>query len=105
VDVVPASAHKLLAARRIGPRLVIAPEPRILFLEPVGFIAPVAVFQFEGNCPEEARVPLAHIASQKEGTNVLPDTVVKVGIPALGLIFDRLPTDKDVCLLYTSRCV
>ena len=33
---------------------------------------------------------------QEEGADILADTVVDVGVPALGLIFKWFPADKDV---------
>jgi hypothetical protein len=62
----------------------------------LGFLAPVLVFEFKGNCAEKAGPSFADITGKEKGTDVLADTVVEVGMPALGLVFERLPADKDV---------
>ena len=96
MDIIPAVADEFLAAGGIGARLFFAPEPGIVGFGALGFGAAVFVFEFERNRAEKAGSSFADITCQEKGADVLADAVVEVGVPALGLLFERLPADKDV---------
>ena len=93
---IPTSTDEVLAALGIGARFLLAPEPGVIGLGTLGFIAAVLVFEFERDCAEETCPLLPHIACQEKGTDVLADAVVEVGMPPLGLVFDGFPADKDI---------
>ena len=96
MHVVPAVTDACLTTAWIRARLSFAPEPGIFLLWSAGLGASVFVFESERNGAEDARALFADIAGKEEGADVLADAVVEVGVPALGLVFERFPADKDV---------
>ena len=96
MDIIPTVADEFFAAGGVGARLFFAPEPGIVGFGAGGFGASVFVFECERNSAEQARSLFANVACQEEGADVLADAVVEVGVPALGLLFDRFPADEDV---------
>jgi len=93
VDVIPAVADEFFPAGGISTRFYFAPEPGVVGFWARGFGAAVFVFEREWNSTEQASSFFADISGKKEWADVLPDAVVKVRMPALGLVFDGLPAD------------
>ena len=96
MHVIPAGADVCLTTAWIRARLRFAPEPGIVLLRSAGLGASIFVFERERHAAEEARALFADIASKQKGADVLADAVVEVRVPALGLLFERFPADKDV---------
>lgn len=74
-----------LDARRIGARCFFTPEPGVIGFGAMGFGAAVFIFEFQGNRTEKTGTAFADVSGQKEGADILADTIVDVGVPALGL--------------------
>ena len=106
MNVVPAVADEVFPAGGIGAGLFFAPELGIVGFGAVGFGASVFVFKGKWDGTEEACSLFAHIASEEEGADVLADAVVEIGVPALGLLLERLPADEDVerGFAFEDRC-
>ena len=96
MHIIPAVADACLTTAWIRARLSFAPEPGIFLLRSAGLGAEIFVFERKRHAAEEARPLFADIASKKEGADVLADAVVEVRVPALGLLCERFPADKDV---------
>jgi hypothetical protein len=91
-------AVELVAAGEVGGFLIPRPEPRELVLGAVGLRAAVLVPLDARRGPQDAR--LLGLRTERAGghkrPDVKPDAVVDVGIPADGLLGERLPADEDV---------
>ena len=96
MNIIPAIADKVFSALRVGARLFFAPEPRIVLFRTVRFGASVLVFQVSGTVRKRPAPLFADITGEEEGADVLANAIVEVWVPALGLLFERLPADEDV---------
>jgi len=96
MDVVPARAHILFAADRVGARFIFTPEPRVLVFGPNGLGAAILVVQLEWHRTEQPRAFATHITGHQKRPDVLADAVVEIGVPADRLILQRLPPHEDV---------
>ena len=81
MDIIPPIADEVFAAGGISPRFFFAPEPGVVGFGAGGLLAAVFVFECERNGAEQARSSFADITCQQEGSDVLADTVIDVGMP------------------------
>jgi hypothetical protein len=86
VNIIPAGTDKVFPSGGVGAGVLFTPEPRVIGFGAPGLGAAIFVFEFERNRAEQAGPSFANIACQEEGADVLPNAVVEVGVPALGLV-------------------
>lgn len=65
--------------------------------------APVFVPVDVGSVAQDTRTSLPHVRHGEEGTNIEAYAVVKVRVPADGLLLERLPAHKDVVGLFAFQ--
>lgn len=84
--IIPSCSDEVFPTIGVGARFFFAPDPAIVGFGAMGFDAPVLIFEFERNRAKKAGSSFAYIACQEEGTDVLTDAIVEVGIPTLSLV-------------------
>ena len=85
MNIVPAISNNFFPTGGISTRFFFAPEPGIVRLGAGGFGSAVFVFEREWDSAEEARSSFPDVSCQEEGSDVLTNAVVEIGMPALGL--------------------
>ena len=96
MDIIPTVADEVFPADGVGSGFFFAPKPGVVGFGAGWFGAAIFVFERERNGTEQASASFADVICQQEGSDVLADTVVDVGMPALGLVFKWFPADEDV---------